>query len=90
MWIGWALVMVGAGLLSILKFDMRKSVSIGLETVIAVGLGMLLSTTYFPVLAPLPVSENARALSLFAFLRSFGQVSLLSSAIQRLISLPRL
>lgn len=32
--------------------------------------------TYFPVLSPLPVTLNAQALSLFAFLRAMAQVSL--------------
>ena len=31
-------------------------------------------STYFPVLAPLPVEQNAPALALYVFLRSFAQI----------------
>ncbi|OBZ69437.1 hypothetical protein A0H81_10667 [Grifola frondosa] len=40
----------------------------------AVGMGILITTTFFPVLAPLPISENAAALSYYMFLRNFAQV----------------
>ncbi|KAJ7917185.1 iron permease [Mycena leptocephala] len=37
-------------------------------------IGILTTATYFPVLAPLPISENAHALAFFIFTRAFGQV----------------
>lgn len=43
--------------------------------VLAIGAGIIYAATYFPVLAPLPVAENAHALAFFAYLRSFAAVS---------------
>jgi hypothetical protein len=63
---------------------------VGFEILAGIGLGLLVSNpsmprhmltnyqftaTTFPILAPLPVSDNATALSLFIFIRSFFQVS---------------
>jgi len=39
-----------------------------------VGGGIIFATTYFPVLSPLPVSLNAQALAMFAFVRSMAQI----------------
>ena len=40
-----------------------------------VGAGIIYAGTYFPVLAPLNVKDNAYALSFFAYCRSFASVS---------------
>ncbi|KAF8890390.1 iron permease [Infundibulicybe gibba] len=71
---GWSAIMVAAGLLSTLKADSPRSAMLGFEVIMGVGLGILTTSTYFPVLAPLPVSENAHALAFFTFTRNFGQV----------------
>jgi hypothetical protein len=41
---------------------------------LGIGLGILYAAVNFPVLAPLPPSLNAEAMSFLAFARSFGQV----------------
>ncbi|KAJ7101372.1 major facilitator superfamily domain-containing protein [Mycena belliarum] len=74
LWLSWCFVMVGAGLLSTLKADSFRGKAIGFEAVLGVGIGILTTATYFPVLAPLPISENAHALAFFIFTRAFGQV----------------
>lgn len=44
------------------------------QVIVAIGLGILYAAVNFPVLAPLPPSLNAEAMSFLAFARSFGQV----------------
>ena len=60
--------------MSTVTAEVPKGHFIGYEVIFSFGIGMLWSSTYFPVLAPLPVSANAKALSLFMFLRYFAQV----------------
>ncbi len=74
LWLGWVLNVVGMGVLSILRPDSPLSHQVGLPILMAIGAGTIYAATYFPVLAPLPISENAHALALFAFLRSFASV----------------
>nr|GAT44485.1 MFS general substrate transporter [Mycena chlorophos] len=74
LWLAWAIVMIASGLLSTLTAHSSRSATIGFEAFIGVGIGILTTATYFPVLAPLPVSENAHALAFFIFARAFGQV----------------
>lgn len=74
LFVGWVFYMVSMGALSTLHADSPTSHSVGLITLTGVAAGILYSATYFPVLAPLPVTENAHALALFAFLRSFASV----------------
>ncbi|KAL0946522.1 hypothetical protein HGRIS_012733 [Hohenbuehelia grisea] len=74
LWISWVLVIIGSALESTLRADSPRILSIGYTMVIGAGLGILTMTTYFPVLAPIHVSQNASALALFTFLRNFAQV----------------
>ncbi|KAL1937275.1 hypothetical protein VTO73DRAFT_13884 [Trametes versicolor] len=74
LWTAWALVMVGVGLMSTVTEDTARAASIGFQIIIGVGVGILYSATYFPVLAPLPVTSNALALAFFIFLRSFAPI----------------
>ncbi|KAL4257764.1 MFS transporter superfamily protein [Pleurotus pulmonarius] len=74
LWFSWALAMAGCGLLSTLHADSARAHAIGFQIVVGIGLGVISSTTYFPVLAPLHVSSNAAALATFTFLRNFAQV----------------
>ncbi|TFY62393.1 hypothetical protein EVJ58_g3901 [Rhodofomes roseus] len=73
-WFGWVLLLIGQGLLTTLKATSAKATSIGFQILIGVGIGAVYSSTYFPVLAPLPVEQNAPALALYVFLRSFAQI----------------
>lgn len=73
----WLCYIAAAVLLSTLSGDANVAVggyAVGYPVLLGVGAGISFATTYFPVLAPLPVEENARALACFAFLRSFASV----------------
>lgn len=73
----WLCYIVAVVLLSTLSGDVDVAVggyAVGYPVLLGVGAGISFATTYFPVLAPLPVEENARALACFAFLRSFASV----------------
>lgn len=74
LWISWVFLIIGTGLLTTLHEDSSRGRAIGFEIMAGMGMGILTTTTYFPVLAPLPVSENALALAFFMFLRNFAQV----------------
>ncbi|KAJ7487870.1 major facilitator superfamily domain-containing protein [Mycena latifolia] len=58
-WIGWAVAIIGYGLVSTLREDSS--------------VGKWFSAPIFPLLAPLPNTRAASALALFAFTRSFSQ-----------------
>ncbi|KAG7448253.1 iron permease [Guyanagaster necrorhizus] len=72
-WAGWALVMIGFGLLSLLKEDTSTGKWVGYQLVASAGLGLVYSAPVFPLLAPQPISRTASALALFAFTRAFTQ-----------------
>ncbi|KAI0685396.1 Mfs1.2 [Cytidiella melzeri] len=74
LWTGWCLLLVAMGLFTTVRFDTPIGHAIGFSALASIGGGMLYAATYFPVLAPLPVSENAHALAFFAFCRSFATV----------------
>ncbi|PFH49132.1 hypothetical protein AMATHDRAFT_148324 [Amanita thiersii Skay4041] len=74
LWLGWCIMIVGSYLFSTLKPESSRASALGFEIVTGIGLGIVYSVTFFPVLAPLPVKENAHALALFTFIRSFGQI----------------
>ncbi|KAJ7598412.1 iron permease [Mycena floridula] len=71
--IGWAITVIGFGLLTLLKADSSEASWIGFQAVAAIGTGFLFTSTVFPVLAPLPIERTAAALGFFAFSRSFAQ-----------------
>ncbi|KAJ7598373.1 iron permease [Mycena floridula] len=71
--IGWALSIVGFGLLTLLKADSSAAAWAGFQVITAAGIGLLYAATIFPILAPLPVQRTAAALGFFAFSRSFAQ-----------------
>lgn len=78
LWAGWVFFIVAMGAFTTLKYDTPVSHALGLWSLVGVGGGLLYSAQYFPVLAPLPISENAHALALFGFFRTFASVSRLS------------
>lgn len=70
---GWVLTIVGLGLFTLLKVSTPKAQWVGFQIIEGVGLGILYAAPTFPILAPLPVSENAHALAFFAFVKSYSQ-----------------
>lgn len=75
LYLGWALSLAGAvGFSAALRAGTPLAVPIGLQVLGAGGAGLLFGATYFPVLSPLAVQENARALALFAFMRALAGV----------------
>ncbi|KAJ3487952.1 hypothetical protein NLI96_g3174 [Meripilus lineatus] len=74
LWIGWVLIILGMGALSTLRADSPLSHYGVLPLIMSIGAGIVYASTYFPVLAPLPITENAHALAFFAYLRSFAAV----------------
>lgn len=74
LFLAWlALIAAGAALVT-LDANTERSKYIGYQVIIGLGLGILMTTAFFPVLAPLPVSLNANALAFFMFVRFFSQV----------------
>ena len=74
LWIGWAVLTLAMGVFTTIRFETPISHPIGLSVLVHGSAGMLYAATYFPVLAPLPVSENAHALAFFSFCRTFASV----------------
>ncbi|KAI0087468.1 iron permease [Irpex rosettiformis] len=74
LWIGWLVLIIGMGAFTTVKFDTPPSHPIVFSALVGTGGGILYAGQYFPVLAPLPVSENAHALALFSFFRTFASV----------------
>ncbi|KZO94654.1 MFS multidrug transporter [Calocera viscosa TUFC12733] len=66
----WAVSIAGFVLLSTLTKDATTAQWVGYQVVASSGMGVLWSSTEFPVLAPLSVGQNAQALSFFAFIHS--------------------
>ncbi|SCZ90251.1 BZ3500_MvSof-1268-A1-R1_Chr1-3g01870 [Microbotryum saponariae] len=62
--LGWALTAIGFGITALMKFDCSKAASVGLPILMGLGLGILYSSTNFPVLAPLKASQQPHAVSL--------------------------
>ncbi|KAH9847856.1 Mfs1.2 [Lenzites betulinus] len=73
-YLGWAIFMIGMGVFTTLDADAPRAHAIGMPVLLGAGAGILFAVTYFPVLSPLPVSENAHALAFFAFCRSFAGI----------------
>ncbi|GJE99893.1 MFS general substrate transporter [Phanerochaete sordida] len=74
LWAGWAFLMLAMGAMSTLTADSSTSASVGIPALAGVGAGFLYQATYYPVLAPLPVAQNAHAMALFSFCRVFAGV----------------
>ncbi|KAH9933591.1 iron permease [Epithele typhae] len=71
--IGWAFLLIGFGLLTLLKADSSTGEWVGFQIITAVGLGVIWATTVYPILAPLPVARSASALAFYNFARTFAQ-----------------
>ncbi|KAK0191701.1 iron permease [Armillaria mellea] len=73
-WVGWIIEIVGMGLLGSTSSTTAIGTVIGFEIIAGAGFGVVFSSLYFPVLAPLPISSNALALAFYSFLRVFAQI----------------
>ena len=73
--IGWCLVILAMGVLSSVRADSPLSHPLGFSSLVLLGAGFIYTGTYFPVLAPLNIKDNAYALSFFAYCRQFAAVS---------------
>ncbi|KAI0353757.1 iron permease [Trametes cingulata] len=71
--LGWVIIVIGFGVLSILTERSSRAEYIGLQVPASVGVGMIWISTPFAILAPLPFSNSAHALSFFIFTRAFAQ-----------------
>ncbi|KAJ7598423.1 iron permease [Mycena floridula] len=71
--LGWTTTVLGFGLFILLKVNSSVASWVGFQVIISIGIGVLWSSTIFPILAPLPVERTAAALGFFAFSRSFAQ-----------------
>ncbi|KAJ7773690.1 MFS general substrate transporter [Mycena maculata] len=74
MWAGWCIIIIGLGLLRSVRQETPTIHTFFFGVITGVGLGFEYSTTMFPVQAPLPVSQNARALAFLTFVGSFAGV----------------
>ncbi|KAL5536448.1 hypothetical protein ACEPAF_270 [Sanghuangporus sanghuang] len=74
LWLAWVSLIVGGALMSTLDTDSNVGHFIGYQVIVGLGLGILLTTGFFPVLAPLTVKYNASALAFFMFVRWFSQI----------------
>ncbi|PSR79405.1 hypothetical protein PHLCEN_2v7050 [Hermanssonia centrifuga] len=69
---GWSIMLLGMGLFTTLHVGSPIGVLAIFQIIQGVGMGILYCT-YFPIMAPLPLSENASAVALVTFVRTFSQ-----------------
>ncbi|KAI9066141.1 MFS general substrate transporter [Trametes sanguinea] len=84
-YVGWVLIMVGFGLLSLLKADSSTAEWAGYQVITAIGVGIIWASTVFPILAPISVTRFAAALAFYNFCRTFSQtwgISITASILQ--------
>jgi len=74
LWFSWVLLLIAAGLLSTVHAGTSRAAVIGYEIIAGVGIGILIVVNFYPVLAPIPLSDSASALSLYQFVRFLSQV----------------
>ena len=71
---GWAISIIGFGLMTLLKADASTAQWVCFQGIAAVGVGIVWTGTVFPILAPLSVERIAAALGFCNFCRTFAQV----------------
>ncbi|GJE99898.1 hypothetical protein PsYK624_161730 [Phanerochaete sordida] len=64
------------GTMSTLRADSSTSTGVGIPSLADIGAGFLYQAMYYPVLAPLPIAQNAHAMALFSFCRVFAGLRL--------------
>lgn len=70
---GWIFTIIGFGLFSMVGLDSPPAWKIGFQFIGGFGLGINYAAPSFAVLAPIPITETAHAMALFAFVRSLSQ-----------------
>ncbi|KAI0083102.1 iron permease [Irpex rosettiformis] len=88
-YVGWVLMVAGSGVLAVLGVDSSKAAIISAPIMLGMGVGMGWTMTQFPILASLPYSNNAHALSFFTFVRNLSQtmgVAIGGSILQNLLT----
>ena len=73
-WTGFAITVIGCGLLSILDSGSGKAAWAGFEIVAALGTGFIMTTILPAIQASLPEIDQAKTTAFFSFMRSFGFV----------------
>ncbi|KAI3390914.1 hypothetical protein diail_8418, partial [Diaporthe ilicicola] len=73
-WVGFALTTIACGLLSILDSGSSRAAWVCFQIIVAIGLGLILTTILPAICAPLSEEYAATANGTFSFLRSFGFV----------------
>ncbi|KAH9979113.1 hypothetical protein BGW80DRAFT_1249328 [Lactifluus volemus] len=73
-YVGWVLTVVGVGLLTTLDADSSMAKSIGFQLVTGSGIGIINVTSLYPILASIPVTQNAPAMALYVFSRNLGTI----------------
>lgn len=74
LWLRWVISIARLVLMGTTHVDTHLRTFIGFEILVGAGFSIIFSSTYFPVLAPLPLESTAWALAFYAFLRQFFQV----------------
>jgi hypothetical protein len=74
-YVGWILIIIGAGLLTTLGADSSIAKAVGFQVVIGIGTGIVYIAIIFPILASMPITQTAPAMALYVFSRNFGFVS---------------
>ncbi|KAI0286539.1 hypothetical protein BC826DRAFT_1189299 [Russula brevipes] len=73
-YVGWVLIIIGAGLLTTLGANSSLAKSVGFQLVIGAGISITYVVSPFPLLASIPVTQTAPAMVLFIFARNFGNI----------------
>ena len=72
-WIGWGLSVLGAGLFYLMDVDTSVVKYVFLNLPYGAGMGILFPATSFPIMAANSNKNQAFAVSMYTFVRSFGQ-----------------
>ncbi|KAI9791161.1 MAG: hypothetical protein M1833_001571 [Piccolia ochrophora] len=72
-WSGWVLTALGTGLLQLMDVDTSTAVWVVINLVLGLGLGLLFPSVALAIQAAASNSDVGYAVSMFTFLRSFGQ-----------------
>ncbi len=73
-YLGWVILIVGLGLMTLIRASSPAVVFVCFPVVAGLGLGALSTAARFPILAPLAPAQHPAAMSFFQFSRALGQV----------------